>query len=72
MNVKFYDVHVFFRRDEGYSIPVKIETDAEFLTDEEVIAHAVEKKMFSEEGDENYVDTVDEITEKEYNDMKGI
>jgi hypothetical protein len=80
MKVNYFDVHVFLSRHDGYSIPVKIEIENDVETvevidtpydDDEVIFYAVEHELFTEEGDENHVDRVDEIDEKTYNEMKG-
>jgi hypothetical protein len=68
MTTRFYDVHVFYSRQDGYSIPVKIET-SESLTDDEVIEFAEENSLFTDGGDGNHVDYVTEITEEEYNDL---
>lgn len=64
--MKYYDVHVFFSRNSGYSVGVSIETSEEFLTDDEVIGYTVKNNLFSENGDENFVDRVDEISEEEF------
>ena len=63
--IKFYDVHVFLSRHDGYSIGVKIESDTEF-NDDDVIEFAEENGLFIEEGDSNHVDYVEEITHEEY------
>ena len=67
---RYFEVHCFFRRNEGYSIPVKMTGD-ETYTDDEVIQHCIDKKLFSDEGDEEYVDYVEEITFEEYTSMKN-
>ena len=66
MKTNYYDVHVFFSRNEGYSIGVKIETNEEFLTDDEVIEYCVKNGLFEENSDARLVDSVDEIDENEY------
>ena len=71
MNKFYYDVHVFISRKSGYSIPVMIETNDDMLLDDEVIQYCIDNKRFTEEGDENQVDTVDEISEYEYQLMKS-
>lgn len=71
MNAKFYDVHVFLNRKNGYSIPVKIETEQSELSDDDVIQYCVNNDLFSENGDESYVDYVTEIDENEYRHMNG-
>ncbi len=67
----FYDVHVQINRKTGYSIPIKI-SSVDKLSDDEVIAQCVKQNLFSESGDEEFVDSVDEIEEEEYNAMKNI
>lgn len=68
---RYYDLHVFYSRKDGFSVPVEIETDEEMLTDEEVIEFA-EKNGLIDDSDSNQVDYVGEIELNEYNDMKGI
>lgn len=70
---QYFSVHIFFSRNEGYSIPVKIVSEdvLDEDTDEEtIIQHCVEQKLFSEEGDEHHVDSIYEIDLKEYKEMK--
>ena len=62
---KYYDVHVFFSRHDGYSKPVKIESD-EPMSDEQIIDDAG-----LEDGDENQVDYVEEIDEETYKMLGG-
>jgi hypothetical protein len=66
----YFDVHVFFAVSEGYSIPVEISFEDE-ISEDVIIQHCVENKLFSEEGDESCVDTVTEIDVDEYNQMKN-
>jgi hypothetical protein len=72
METKYFDVHVFIKRNQGYSFGVKMEvpkgTDVQ---DEAVIEYAAKNNLFQEEGDGEMVDTVDEIEEKEFNDIYG-
>ena len=70
MKKKYYSVHVFYSRNEGYSIPVVIETDNDFLTDEEVINFVAANDLLNDDSDANQIDTIDEIDENEYNLMK--
>lgn len=62
---KYYDVHVFISRHDGYSKPVKIETN-EAMSDEQIIDEAG-----LEDGDENQVDYVEEIDEETYKMLGG-
>ena len=72
METKYFDVHVFIRRNQGYSTGVKMEvpigTDVQ---DEDVIDFASKNNHFQEEGDGEMVDTVDEIDEEDFNDKYG-
>ena len=70
MKKKFYSVHVFYSRNEGYSVPVVIETDEEFLNDDQVIIHVATHNLLNDSSDVNQIDTIDEIDENEYNLMK--
>lgn len=70
METKYFDVHVFLSRKNGYSLGVKM--NVPFGTDvqeDEVIEYAEKNKLFDEEGDGSMVDTVDEITEKEFKEI---
>jgi len=69
--MKYYDVHVFITRGTGYSIPVEMDPYKNY-SDDEVIEFAAENQLFTEEGDEKYVDTVTRIDKDEFNQMKGI
>lgn len=72
MKTLYFDVHVFFSSGEGYSIPVKIETDKDnSIDDDEIIQHAIDNNLFSETGDAKMVDYVDEIDLEQYSAMKG-
>jgi len=66
MKTRFYDVHVFFARNDGYSIGVKIES-VNPLTEDQIIQHSVDRDLFTDEGDSNHVDYAEEISEAEYN-----
>ena len=67
MNTYYYDVHVFYSRNDGFSKPIKIETDKIF-TDDDVIQYAVDNGHIGSE-DVKHVDYVTEIDEEEYNEM---
>lgn len=68
MQIFYYDVHVFFSRQDGYSVPVKSEWP---LDEEEAIEFARDNNLFTEDGDGNHVDSVDEIDEKTYKELGG-
>jgi hypothetical protein len=65
MKTRFYSVHVFFARDDGYSVGVKIES-AEPLSEEQIIEFAFDTGKFTDDGDLNNVDYVEEISEVQY------
>jgi hypothetical protein len=65
MTTRFYDVHVFFSRQDGYTIGVKIES-VNPLSEEQIIEFAADNSLFTDDGDQNHVDYVLEITETEY------
>jgi len=64
----YYDVHVFFSRTDGYSIPVKTDYT---MDDDEVIDFARENNLFTDDGDGNHVDYVEQIDENQYKAMGG-
>lgn len=65
MKTRFYDVHVFFARNDGYTVGVKIES-AEPLSEEQIIEFTADNGLFTDDGDQNHVDYVVEISEIEY------
>lgn len=65
METRFYSVHVFFSRADGYSIGVKIES-VNPLSDEQILEFAADNQLFTDDGDQNHVDTIDEIDESVY------
>jgi len=66
MKTRFYDVHVFFARNDGYTVGVKVES-VKPLTEDQIIEYAADRDLFTDEGDQNHVDYVVEISESEYN-----
>lgn len=69
---QYFDVHVFHSRKDGFSVPVAVldrNVDDSF-DDDDIIAQAVAQGVLDAE-DAMYVDSVDDITEQEYNQMKG-
>ena len=66
---KFFSIHVFYNRKNGFSVPVKLETKDDSFSEEEVIDFAVANCLIDSE-DANQVDLVDEIDENEYQLMK--
>jgi hypothetical protein len=61
----YYDVHVFLSRQDGYSIGIEIES-ARPLTEDQVIEFAADCLLFTDDGDQNHVDYVEEIDEEQY------
>lgn len=64
----YYDLHVFYSRNDGFSVPIEIETE-KTLTDIDVINHAINTELIDSE-DANNVDYVTEIEKSEYEEMK--
>ena len=68
MKTRFYDVHVFYNRKDGYSIGVKVESTNP-LTEDQILKVATIGGQLDEE-DAEYVDYIEEITEAEYKLLK--
>jgi len=64
----YYDVHVFYSRQDGYSVPVKSEWP---LDEDEAIDFARDNDLLTEDGDCNHVDYVEEIDEETYKALGG-
>ena len=62
--MKYYDIHVEIPK-QGYSVGLKSEVE---LTDDEIIKKLVELNKFEEKGDEQFIDSIEEITEEEFNE----
>ena len=62
--MKYYDIHVEIPK-QGYSVGLKSEVE---LTDDEIIKKLVELNKFEEKGDEQFIDSIEEITEQEFNE----
>lgn len=62
--MKYYDIHVEIPK-QGYSIGFKSDDE---LTDDELIMKLVELGKFEEKGDEQFIDTIDEISEELFNE----
>jgi uncharacterized beta-barrel protein YwiB (DUF1934 family) len=70
MKTRFYDVHVFYGRQNGYSVGVKIES-VNRLNEEQIIEFTTDNDLFTDDGDQNYVDYVEEIDEQTYYFLKA-
>ena len=66
--MKYYDIHVFLSRKDGYSIPVSIDTE-EDLSEDDIIENAVKQNLFTEGGDESMVDMICEYDEGEWKEF---
>lgn len=68
--MRYYDIHVNYdgtKDGAGYSIFVKANVSSE----DEVLQYAINNHLFEEDGDEKYVDYVEEIDEEDYHDATG-
>lgn len=68
--MKYFDIHVNYDETEdgaGYSVFV----GANVANENEALQYAVNNHLFTEDGDEQCVDYVDEIDEEEYHDAVG-
>lgn len=69
---RYFDLHVFHDRKNGFSVPIKMDNVTEGLIwDEQVIEHALQKKLIDTE-DAQSVDYVDEISEDTFKQMSNI
>lgn len=62
--LRFYDIHVQIKQEYGYSVFVK----GHFSTEEEALKYAVDNNLFTENGDEKFVDYVSETNLQDYLD----
>lgn len=68
---KYFEIHVFFSRNNGYSVPICINTkDLEEFDDDSIINFAVTFGYLNDD-DAIMVDRVEEIEYYEYIDMGG-
>ena len=66
---RYYDIHLFYSRRDGYSLPFSTESEKE-LSEENVIQLAIDNK-FIDTDDADYIDYVNEISEVEYKLIGG-
>lgn len=66
---KYYELHVFYNRQEGYSIFIKV--DDENYTEEALLNIAMGRGLLTPE-DTDHVDYIEEISEHEYNDYVNV
>lgn len=65
----YFDLHVFYSRNDGFSVPIKMEADSK-PTEEQIIDFALVNDLIDSE-DAKMVDYVDDIEEDTYSDMGG-
>lgn len=66
--MKYYDTHVNYdgtKDGDGYSIFVKADVENE----NEALQYAIDNHLFIEDGDEKYVDYIEELDEEDYCDI---
>ena len=59
----YYDVHVFYSRTNGYSVPMKTDRP---MDEDEIIELASITGLLTEDGDANQVDYVEKIDLQTY------
>ena len=67
--MRYYDIHVNYdgtKDGAGYSIFVKTSTN-----EDEALQYAIDNHLFEEDGDEKYVDYIEEIDKEDYCDAIG-
>jgi len=68
--IKYFDVHVFYSRSNGYSVPIKINTSEIDEDDDAIINYAIARDKL-EPDDADQVDYVEEIEYDDYIAMGG-
>jgi len=68
--IKYFDVHVFYSRSNGYSVPIKINTSEIDEDDDTIINYAIARDKL-EPDDADQVDYVEEIEYDDYIAMGG-
>lgn len=67
----YYDLHVFYSRNDGFSVPVEMDVKpSDNILDEDVIRFAVKNELIDSE-DAKHVDYVEEIDESEFNELNA-
>ena len=62
---KYFDLHVFYSRNNGFSFGLIIESEDENLQEDFIIQQAIlQGKVDSDDAD--MIDSVDEVSEEEY------
>lgn len=66
--MRYYDIHVSYpspKDSDGYSVFVAVNDD---INEDTAVDYAAKNQLFTEDGDERFVDYVEEITESKYKD----
>ena len=66
--IKYFDVHVFYSRSKGFSVPIKINTSEVDEDDDAIIEFAIA----SDKLDPDDADSVSYVQEVEYEDYVGM
>ena len=68
--IKYFDVHVFYSRSNGYSVPIKINTSEIDEDDDAIINYAIAREKIDSD-DANHVSYVEEVEYDDYIGMGG-
>ena len=69
--IKYFDVHVFYSRTDGFSVPIKINTSIVDTDDDAVIEYAILNNRLDRE-DADHVSYVQEVELYDYIGMGGL
>ena len=69
--IKYFDVHVFYSRTDGFSVPVKINTSEVDTDDDAVIEYAISIGRLDRD-DADHVSYVEEVELHDYIGMNGL
>jgi len=69
--IKYFDVHVFYSRTDGFSVPIKINTSEIDTDDDAIIEYAISIGRL-DSADADHVDYVEEIDLDDYIAMNGL
>jgi hypothetical protein len=69
--IKYFDVHVFYSRTDGFSVPIKINTSEIDTDDDAVIEYAISIGRLDRD-DADHVNYVEEVELDDYIGMNGL
>jgi len=69
--IKYFDVHVFYSRTDGFSVPIKINTSEIDTDDDAVIEYAISIGRL-DRADADHVNYVEEVELHDYIGMNGL